>query len=416
MSLQMNVLKWTLKSLVATIAFSAAGVHSNAATIEWVKSLSMADHISAYGVAADLQGNVFLAGGSETYLPAAPFVIANQYVMSYTANGDFRWQQSVSGSPTYSNTLAAGPNGSVFLTGITNSSIGRISDGSPDPVVVKFNSAGNQQWAWQSTSPNFELSAISAVDSQGNVFVVGKETFAPKTVFLTKLDSSGAFAWKSTLGATIDDEGMRVDVDSQGNTYVVGGTFGDLAGVPNAGSRDVFVSKFDSSGASLWTRQFGTSGNDIPYGGVKIDSSGNFYVSGYTTGSIEAFLLKYDASGNELWIRQFSGDIRDMAIDYAGNIFLTGGIGLVEYSPSGDLLWTYDPNPIGVNFSPEAVTLDNTGNLYLAGIGTYGPNFVSGAHLVKISGIPVPEPISVVHLATGALFILRWRGNSKVVS
>ena len=94
----------------------------------------------------------------------------------------------------------------------------------------------------------------------------------------------------------------------------------------------------------VWTRQFGTSGVDIAYAMVA-DGSGNIYMAGGTggtfpgqtsSGGVDAFITKYDTSGNEIWTRQFGNLVNEyeyvMAADGAGNIYVANTVS--EYPSS----------------------------------------------------------------------------------
>jgi hypothetical protein len=69
-----------------------------------------------------------------------------------------------------------------------------------------------------------------------------------------------------------------------------------------------------------WTRQFGTSNNDISFG-VSADGLGNVYISGETDGNLEgtragsfdAFITKYNANGTLQWTQQFGTSEWDIA-------------------------------------------------------------------------------------------------------
>ena len=110
------------------------------------------------------------------------------------------------------------------------------------------------------------------------------------------------------MGTSSDDRAYGVATDSSGNVYVTGRTEGGLGGNSSAGDYDLFVVKYNSSGTKQWTKQLGTSGNDIAYG-VATDSSGNVYVSGETQGVLDGnshaggsdlFVVKYNSSGTKL--------------------------------------------------------------------------------------------------------------------
>ena len=108
-----------------------------------------------------------------------------------------------------------------------------------------------------------------------------------------------------TYQLATNDYANGVATDSSGNVYVTGGTKGGLDGNTSAGNTDLFVVKYNSSGTKQWTKQLGTSSNDIAYG-VATDSSANVYVTGYTYGGLDGntsagdsdfFVVKYNSDG-----------------------------------------------------------------------------------------------------------------------
>ena len=70
------------------------------------------------------------------------------------------------------------------------------------------------------------------------------------------------------------EEGNDVSIDGSGNAYVTGFTLGGLDGNTNAGSADMFLTKYDTDGNKIWTEQLGTDGWDFG-NGVSVDDSGN---------------------------------------------------------------------------------------------------------------------------------------------
>ena len=106
--------------------------------------------------------------------------------------------------------------------------------------------------------------------------------------------------------------------DSSNNIYVSGSTKAGLDGA-NQGGHDAFVAKFDSKMHRLWTRQIGAS-NQQSGQDVAVDSAGNVYMVGYTNsvdnvdgqtgsglGTYDVFITKYNSSGVKQWTRQFAG-------------------------------------------------------------------------------------------------------------
>ena len=135
--------------------------------------------------------------------------------------------------------------------------------------------------------------------------------------------STDTTTWTKQLGASSDDWGYGVTIDSLGNIigniYVTGRTGGGLDGNTNSGGDDIFLVKYNSSGTKQWTKQLGTSsseeGND-----VTTDSSGNIYVTGYTDGDLDGntnsgnhdiILVKYNSSGTKQWNKQLGSSSYD---------------------------------------------------------------------------------------------------------
>ena len=119
--------------------------------------------------------------------------------------------------------------------------------------------------------------------------------------------SSSADGMPGTYQLATNDYANGVATDSSGNVYVTGGTKGGLDGNTSAGNTDLFVIKYNSSGTKQWTKQLGTSSDDRTQG-VATDSSGNVYVAGYATGGLDGntsagsydlFVVKYNSSGTK---------------------------------------------------------------------------------------------------------------------
>ncbi|MBI4906938.1 MAG: SBBP repeat-containing protein [Acidobacteria bacterium] len=137
-----------------------------------------------------------------------------------------------------------------------------------------------------------------------------------------------------TVGAVSD---IASATASRGGFHVVAGrTNGAFAGETNAGASDIFVRKYNESGNLLWSRQFGSAGDDSPTG-VAIDSAGNIIVAGttcgvlpgqFSAGDCDVFLRKFDAAGATSWTRQFGTLNREfsgkVAVDGSGNIAFAG--------------------------------------------------------------------------------------------
>ena len=223
-----------------------------------------------------------------------------------------------------------------------------------------------------------------AVDSVGNTYVTGRTssadfptmnplqpTFAggPYDVFVTKLNATGsALVYSTYLGGSGDEFGYGIAVDGAGNAYVTGWTTSTDFPTINpfqptyGGNSDAFVAKINPAGSALvYSSYLGGSGND---GGdsIAVDSAGNVYVTGsasstnfptvsplqptYGGGNSDAFVAKINATGSALVYSTYLGGSGDdlglgIAVDSAGNAYVTGGAGSTNFPTKNPLQPTY---------------------------------------------------------------------------
>jgi hypothetical protein len=311
------------------------------------------------------------------------------------------WIRQFGGSDSdVSWTVTADPLGNVFIGGHTANSLNGSNAGSFDLFVSKYNSAGNRLWIRQLGSAESEVTYSIAADGFGNVYLAGRTggdlagpSFGATDAFLVKYDMAGNLLWTRQIGTAAGDEGHGVSTDAVGNVYLSGRTAGDLGGT-NAGLNDAFLSKYDSAGNQLWTRQLGSSASDVA-ADVAADVLGNVFISGTTRGdlagphaggSTDVFLAKYDNAGNHQWSRQFGTPQDDatgvtrVAADNQGNALVVsgtnGGIGapniggmdgyVTKFDVTGSQLWS---RQLGTTAEDRAldVATDALGNVFAVG-------------------------------------------------
>jgi uncharacterized protein (TIGR03437 family) len=230
----------------------------------------------------------------------------------------------------------------------------------------KYDALGNDIWTREFELAEGESVRALAADSTG-VYIAGEADRLPGQTtlgfgdaFIRKYDAGGNELWTRQFGTSSRDYATGVVVDGAG-VYVVGDTLDNLPGQGYAGEFDVFIRKYGTNGAEIWTRQFGSSSYDYSRG-VAADSTG-VYIVGVTEGSLpgqarrggsDAFVRKYDAGGNELWTRQFGSAATDAASAVAANdagIYITGVMDVLDrpysgqpfvrrYDLSGTEMWT----------------------------------------------------------------------------
>ncbi len=190
--------------------------------------------------------------------------------------------------------------------------------------------------------------------------------------YWVRLDSNGQYVNHHFWGSTGNDEVEYMGVDGNGNVISVGifeetVDFDPGPGVlnltatpyppPYSSWEDIFVQKLDANGNLLWVRQFGNEWRELVRG-LKVDAQGNSYVMGMfrsvvdfdpgpgtvnvSSGDWDIFVQKLDPNGDFEWVATTSGGSltstglhpRDLEVDAAGNVFVTGTFwGAVDFAP-----------------------------------------------------------------------------------
>ncbi len=334
-------------------------------------------------IAYDSSGNIYVAGfGVMSGGPGGDYVIV-KYSSTGTQLGP---AASFNGAGSDNDDLVdmVVRGNYVYVTGYSDRLAGVPEN--YDIVTVKYDLDLNQQWVatYNGSGDGTDWGYALAVDASGNVYVVGQSPNASGNddCVTIKYDAGGAQKWARRYNPYgLADGPTDVAVDSSGNVYVVGGSTR-----PGRAS-DAFLLRYSPTGALQWARRYdGAKHDDDFYRNVSVYRS-TVYAAGGTirTGrGLDYMTTKFDIHGRRLWTRFYDGPAhrddlqRDLAVR-GGNICVTGGSDggsatnygflTVKYDWRGVRRWVrrYD-RPCHGTDEGWAVSVDGLGRVFVAGL------------------------------------------------
>jgi len=315
------------------------------------------------------------------------------FFLSFTINdtyGQFAFSVASSDGKNFSQDIASDDNGNTFIIGHFDGTIDL------DPSSALF----------ELTSINEQL----------------------KDIFVASYDSNGNFRFAFRIGeAQFDDEARGIEVDTEGNIYISGIFTGVMDFDPSGNVFELvsdyptvengFVASYSSNGNFRFAHSLGNGGTASLFGqlDIKIDETGNSYVSGLYWGTIDfdpsanvhelstginlsTFLASYDKEGNFRYVIDlgdsfyFGLNTPRLSTDKFGNSYLTGNFfGIVDFDPGVDTFQLTSTNSNNIFIASydamgifrfafkleveleslplfTGIAIDDNGNLFLTGI------------------------------------------------
>lgn len=302
----------------------------------------------AYDIAVDHNQNVYITGnfqsatatfGNTVLINAGGIIPVDAFVAKLDSVGNILWAKAAGGAGTdYGTGITVSPSGEIYATGnfasptIVFGGTTLTNTGMADAYTVKYDAAGNAQWAKSIGGPGFESGGNLVTDMAGNVYLMGGFNSPSITVGTTTLtnagsgdallvqyDPAGNVGWAKSFGSS-DTNAVAMhslSTDHAGGLYMAGAfsvpslTIGNTT-LTSIGNFDALVVKYDIAGNPVWAKGAGSPASEGAYSAYP-DGNGNVYVCGpfatpvfvlgnttlSTTGGDDVFLAKLSPGG--LW-------------------------------------------------------------------------------------------------------------------
>ncbi|MHB8747788.1 MAG: SBBP repeat-containing protein, partial [Aggregatilineales bacterium] len=349
----------------------------------------------ANAIAVDASGNAYVAG--YTYSPDFPTTTGAFQTTNgggncsvYNCGDAFLTKLNPTGTGLIYSTYLGGTGfdeasgvgfdlgGGAYVAGLTMSSNfpttsgaaqKTFGGGADDAFVAKFNANGSAliYSTYLGGTGNDAANAIAVDGLTGNVYVTGltsgsfpiigayQSTYGGGTndAFVTKLNPAGsAFVYSTYLGGGGNDSGNAIVEDSSGDVYLAGETvspnFPVTAGafqITFGGGTNGFVTKLNAAGSGATYSTYLGGNSDTQATDLAIDSSGNAYVTGLTSGALpitsqasqialggggsDGFVVRLNTAGSALTYSTYLGGSGldfawGIALDTSNNVYVVG--------------------------------------------------------------------------------------------
>jgi hypothetical protein len=376
-------------------------------------------------VHVDSKQNVIVVGDRHTHSVESGNHINALVILKYSPTGKLLWQQIIDGSfstlihERYNNRITSllDAHDNIYV-----GSGGNFAGMSPAFNAVKLNSSGTVLWEKVQTfdsNPNY---IVQNIRNKGRLLALsGDGRFSDNNALLWVLDTSGnTIGTKEMAGFS----GKDAAFDSANNVYF-------LANTAATGTNDITVYKFRNNGTLAWSKTYDFNGYEGGYN-IVLSPDHNLVILGSGNQAPDNSLytdwltFKIDQDGKVLWSQRYDKTSHndeyatDMAMDTAGNIFLTGKGGpfpggsnlgatqwvTLKYAANGALRWSVALDTLSDDISGIALTLASDGSLFvLADVNS------TIIHLIEFTGTGscgIPTNVNAVNISADSA-VIKWK-------
>jgi hypothetical protein len=188
-----------------------------------------------------------------------------------------------------------------------------VATGGEEIFLAKYNAAGVHQWSRRCGGTSDDIGNGVSVTKSGDVYLAGYFSVTAEfgganlvsagssDVFVAKYNAAGVHQWSYGFGGTGQDLGISMVADGNRGAVVTGYFVGtaNFGGnnLVSAGGADIFIAKYDATGAHEWSRGFGSATIDVGYG-IAVNGPGNVLFTGTYNGTVDFGAGNLVSAGN----------------------------------------------------------------------------------------------------------------------
>lgn len=367
-----------LKKLVLTsfcLLFAGAFVQAQVPGIPWAAGIGGTSDDEVQAVASDGSGNVYVTGKFSTDITVSGNTLVAQslgdlFIAKYDGSGAFQWIKHAYSTDPFGTMdgfdMVVDGNGNLILAGTQYKDAVIDGDtvsgpGDVNVFVAKWDNSGSLTATTTFGKPTGIFSNIAhgvAVDNSNNIYLTGVFTedvafdgitlysMLSESIFILQMNNNLQVQWAVEAGDTTAFSRGR-GIDWHGGNVYVGGTFDSRATFGSAnelsqGGNDAFIASYTDGGNFNWVESGGGLNDDQGLD-ADVDENGGVYVCGY-----------FSTSAN------FNGT----TVNSPGlnNSFIA------KYNSGGTFSFVEDPRSKGPNASGQAVRMDASNTVAIAGV------------------------------------------------
>ena len=360
--------------------------HVNGSEIEWTPQ--------GVVIAGDTRNNLNL-GGIQLQATSAynQVVDADSYVAMIDEQGNWQWavMPTATQGLTFIETMSTDVTGDIYIGGTV---LGQVAFGSTpnspviqsqnlDGFIAKLDSSGQWMWATSfitATNNDSNNSVVTGIDFDpysGNLIVVGThqgptdfggivQTSSDNDMFMASIDTnSGTLNSVSTAGGIGNDRSGGVVVDSYGNIWQTGTTSGTFSGNGKThqalSQADTVLVKWSQAGVVQSVKGFASAAGEINIPeDITISANDDIIIGGVFLGSM-------DAGNQKTLTGKGSGDAY-----------------VVKVANNGQTDWAVSAGSSSATERAYAVEVTSTGDVMVGGLISSSADF--GIHYVTSNG------------------------------